>query len=149
MYMIKTVHKGFTLIELIVTTAIIIVLAAGTMAFYGFFQNEEVLAAVKTEVVQNLRYQQERAKAGVDNTPHGAYFSTSSYTLYQGQNYASRNQAADIVHTLPAGFIFSGYPEVTFSVQQGLATPAGILTITKTNANTSVTLEINSAGLIY
>lgn len=142
-------NKGFTLIEILVTITIMIILAAGAMALYSFFQTEQVLESVKTELIQQMRYQQERAKAGIGGTSYGVYFSGSNYTLYQGQNYAARNPASDIVHSLPAGFVFSGYQEVTFLLHQGSASPTGTLTIEKLSTNTSVTIQVNSVGLIY
>ncbi len=97
-------HSGFTLIELLATVgALIILCLIGLFAFYNF-QEQVDIGSNFAEMVSAIKLSQSKALASENNSQWGVYFSTStpsSYTIFQGVDYASRTTSFDEVHLLP------------------------------------------------
>lgn len=93
-------RKGFTIIELLVVIGISIILAAAAAPLYNGLQVTAQLNDNTSLIIQTLRTAREQSLAGYNNARHGVYFdnnvgSVSSYILYQGDSYATRQTSYD------------------------------------------------------
>ncbi|MBZ9569857.1 prepilin-type N-terminal cleavage/methylation domain-containing protein [Patescibacteria group bacterium] len=99
------IKKGFTLVELLVIVGILVILAAISAPALRFFQRESDLANSTEEIINTLRFAQNKTLASEGASQYGVYFdSTTSphqYTLFKGTDFASRDSSSDEIHKLP------------------------------------------------
>jgi type II secretory pathway pseudopilin PulG len=141
---------AFTLVELLITIGIIILLAAVAAPIYGNLQVSAQLNESTSGVTQTLRQARQSAMSRENNAGWGVYFTSSSYTLYQGISYAARNNAYDLVISLDSALSFSttlAGDEVNFSAGLGEPSNTGSITLTH-DVNGTRTITINSLGSI-
>ncbi|MBU1164648.1 prepilin-type N-terminal cleavage/methylation domain-containing protein [Patescibacteria group bacterium] len=144
--------RGFTLIELIIVVAIIMLLGALSVPFFQSFQVSSGLYTFTDEVSRIVRYAQVSAINGQNNDDWGVYFNESNkeYTIYKGSNYALRDTNFDLVFEYREIFSISTdfvNDEIIFSQYQGLPQSSGTITITSVNNNT-YQIDISNIGLI-
>jgi len=142
-------RRGFTLIEITIVCAIVVLLAAFSFPFFNLFQGFSATEAITFEIKESLRTAEIKARSGQDNSNFGVYFSTGQYILYQGPNYASRNTSADQTFTLPGNITVSGAAEVNFTHSTGRPNTAATIIITNIDTQNQTNLNVNSIGLIY
>ena len=142
---------GFTLIELLIVLAALVIIAALSLPFIQSFQTTADLATVAGNIASTLRRAQSQTVAGQDQSSWGVYFDNGAkkFILFQGQDYAGRDQAYDQATDYPANFNlstdFAG--EIYFYLYTN--TPSAVGTITLTSANADIkTITINSSGLV-
>ncbi len=70
--------RGFSLIEILLVTAIVALLASGTVIwFFGYYRQAEIDSAAK-DIIGILREAQARSMAGKDFKPWGVYFDSAN-----------------------------------------------------------------------
>lgn len=141
--------KGFTLMELLIVVAIMVILAAVTLPIYNSFFTLAVLDSVKVEIIQNIRLAQTKALAQENDSSFGLYFEATQYTLFQGSSYSARVLSLDRIFAMPANINLSNLLEITFAKKTGLPSVSGSLILTNTANNSTETIVINAAGAIY
>ena len=96
---------GLTIIELLTVVAILIILSSISISLFRIFQKESGLTNAAEEIINMLRFAQNKTLASQESSQWGVYFSTSSspqeYILFKGSDYASRDPAYDQVHKIP------------------------------------------------
>lgn len=96
---------GFTLIELLTVIGILIVLTAMSIPAFRSFQKESDLTNTTEEIINILRFAQNKTLASEENSQWGVWFSTSTapqeYILLKGENYISRDPLYDETHEIP------------------------------------------------
>lgn len=141
---------GFTLVELLVVISITLVLAVAAVPIYGNLQVSSQLNENSSLIIQTVRQARERSVARLNNSAHGVYITSTSYALYQGSSYATRDSSYDRVTTLDSAVSLSTTlvsKEVNFS--RGIGMPNNIGTITLTHeAQGTKTITINSFGMV-
>ena len=140
--------KGFTLVEILIVFSIIVVVSAVTIPLYNRWQVANTIASEKTEVAQHLRLAQTRARSGLGDKNHGLYFQSNNYTIFEGDDYLTRDQGEDEFYYLPTSVVISGFSEIIFIKQTGIPNITGTLTLTNTITSETATIDINSQGLI-
>ncbi len=155
--MASRVREGFTLIELIVSIAILLLLVSGLIASYNNFnQSQQVGQAAKT-VKANLKLGQSKAlsalKPASGCTELRGY--TVSFTLatYSTQALCSEIEGlvgASVDNSLPANISFSPVPSAfTFGViTRGLMETTSSVTITIAGFGKTYTLIVEPNGVI-
>lgn len=106
------------------------------------------MASERLEVVQHIRLAQARAESGKNNSSHGVYFLSTEYIIYEGMGFSNRDPAQDQTFYLSANYLISGLSDVVFERKTGLPNTDGTITIVDTTTNETVTITINSLGLI-
>lgn len=145
----KTSLCGFTLMEIMVVIGITALLIVVSFPLYTYFQTFNVALAERQELIEDLRLVEAQAQQGLNDSAFGiSVTSASSYTLYQGATYQTRNQSKDIVRSLPTNITVSGISEINFQKKTGLPSTTGTFTITHTANNAQKIITINSQGLI-
>jgi type IV pilus assembly protein PilE len=119
--MLRRVHKGFTLIELMIVVVVIAVLSAIAVPSYKYFVTRAKRAAART-AIQNMAQQQERYFTQNNGYLAIASGSTaaSGWVNYVGDSYTARTYdltvtVAAAATTLAAAFTISAAPTNGFS----------------------------------
>jgi len=122
--------KGFTLIEILIVTAITLILVVAAAPIFGNLQVSSQLNEHSSLIIQAIRIARERSVARLENSAHGVFFTSTTYTVYQGSSYATRNSSYDRGSTLDSALslttTLSGN-DVNFS--KGLGAPNNTGTI--------------------
>ena len=82
-------RDGFTLIEIIVVSAIFVVLAAGLLVNFNSSRTQVALDTGAEEVVTVLATARSRTVASQNEELWGVHFASDSFTLFKGPLYAS------------------------------------------------------------
>ncbi|MFH1820488.1 MAG: prepilin-type N-terminal cleavage/methylation domain-containing protein [Candidatus Nealsonbacteria bacterium] len=94
--------KGFTILEVLIVVAILVILVAIAVPAYHIFLKGSDLNSSTEEIISILRLAQVRTLSSENDSSWGVYFSTSTvphqYTLFQGLSYVSREPLADEVY---------------------------------------------------
>lgn len=147
--------RGFTLIEVMLSVAIIGLLAGLSLPVYATFQQRNDLDLTTQSVADMLRRAQTYARSvrgdsGVD-TQWGVEIQSTGATLFKGSSFAGRDSSYDEVTDFPGSMSVSGFTEVLYSKLDALPTftPGGTTTlILTTSTNESRTITVNGKGMV-
>lgn len=150
-------RSAFTLIELIITMAIIAILAGvGFISIFNYKQRQG-LSSTTQEIIEVLRNAQNRSLSQESSTRWGVYFNnpasgTDFYELFQGASYATATSvsksvlASNIQFDIPASGSSS---TIIFSPITGLPNVATTIKISLISSPTSSsTISVNINGKI-
>lgn len=115
----KGVVRGFTLIEVLLTVAITIAIAAVALpspARFVFSQQADVVA---DELAGSLRKAQAYGMSGRAGSSWGVALRDGRIVLFRGTSYDARDAAYDEAYTLPLRIDVSGFDEVVFDDPSG------------------------------
>jgi prepilin-type N-terminal cleavage/methylation domain-containing protein len=139
-------ESGFTLIEILIAMAIlVIILGLGYFVGFDFYRNY-ALHSEKDVLVSVLRKARSQALNNVGASAHGVYIGDSSYTIFYGSSYVSRNAQYDENIKKAPGISATGLNEVVFAPLTATSTASS--TITLNNAKKSFFIDINYEGRI-
>jgi prepilin-type N-terminal cleavage/methylation domain-containing protein len=140
--------RGFTLIELVIVLAIMLMLSAivGTLSSNTLPKNQ--LQSESETIVENLRRAQALTIAGKQDQLWGVHLTSSTLTLFAGTSYATRDTQYDQVRSLPAGLSVSGLTDVVFEAITGETTNTGTTTLTADATSETVSITVNARGLV-
>lgn len=143
----RTTQRGFTLIEMVMTIAMVAVLAAISLPVYRQFQvqNDVDVAAITT--TQSLRRAQLLAQAGEGDSEWGVRVDAASITVFKGATYAGRDALQDEVFSYPSTISRSGVQEVVFSRIVGEPSTTGTITFTSVEGDAR-SVTINAKGMV-
>lgn len=137
---------GFTLLEVMLVSATIAVLAAISVPVYSLLQVKNNLDVATNTTLQTLRRAQTLSQAVDGDSSWGVKLQQSDITLFKGTSYTLRDTNFDEVYSL-SGVSPSGISEVVFSKLLGHPNTTGTLTLTSTN-NETQNITINSKGFL-
>lgn len=120
--------KGFTLVEILVTLAILTtILAIGAFANINLFRQEQVLREqmILVSVLQKAR---NKAMNNIDQDKHSVHIENgnSFYVIFTGDNYEQNNTTNELIPR-ENKIILSGLQNVTFDQLSGNANEGEIL----------------------
>lgn len=147
--MLKKVKRvtGFTLLEVLLSIAIIGILAGISMPIYQSFQVKNDLDVAVNTIVQTLRRAQLLSQAVDGDSSWGVYMQNGSITLFQGADYSSHDSNFDEVFDVPTSITFSGIQEIVFTKFSGEPQTTGIITL-NSSTNETRTITINEKGMV-
>ena len=79
--------KGFTLIEILLTGAIIVMLVSFTLPIGLDFYKNQQFETQSQEIVQALRRAQLKAMSVESDSSFGIYLANDNYVLFKGSSY--------------------------------------------------------------
>lgn len=125
----KVAHnKGFTLVELLTTFAIISVLTAISLPAYASLQQNVALGNAAQEVVGVLRQAQGSAMAGQGGVDHGVHFQNSATTYSSFSGTWAAPVTPPVAHPLPKGVtVTSATTDVVFTKLSGASTSVTVV----------------------
>jgi len=139
-------NRGFTLLEMLVVIMLFAILGAFTVPYSArSYRNYQITSETKN-VVNILRRAQISAMANTNQSRYGISFGSTSYTLFQGSSFASRNATYDEVYPIATAISVSAPAEIVF--EQFSGKPATNSTITLTSREKIQSIIIGKEGTI-
>lgn len=139
-------HNGFTLLEVLLSVALIAVLVGISIPIYQSFQVRNDLDIATVEIVQNMRRAQALSYAVDGDTSWGVKIQSGNITVFKGANYVARDINSDEVFNIPTSITPAGLSEVVFTKFTGLPQTTGTITLTS-NSNETRSIAINQKGM--
>lgn len=140
-------REGFTLIEVLLSVAIIGMLVGISLPVYESFSRRNDLDVTAQGVVSLLRRAESYSRAVKTDAVWSVEIQTSSATLFQGASFASRNTAYDETVAIPSSVAPSGLTEVQFSKLSAAPNTTGTVTLLS-NTNDTRVIAINAEGMV-
>lgn len=140
-------QRGFTLLELILSIAVIALVAGVALPVSRSFQVRNDLDIAATTAAQTLRRAQALAQGMDGDTSWGMRVAAGSITLFRGASYAARDANFDEVFDVPMTITPTGTTEIVFAKFTGDPTTTGTLALTSSD-NEVINLVINAKGII-
>lgn len=139
--------NGFTLLELLLSVALMSLLAGIAAPMYLSLQAENEVAIAATTVADVLRRGQIRAQAVDGDSAWGVEMVSSTITLFKGNNFAARDQNFDENYKLTATIKLSGLSYVVFNKFSGWTTASGTVIITHQDGRQK-NVSVSELGII-
>ena len=141
------VIKGFTLVEMALSLALLGIIFGIAAPYYQSFQVRNDLDIATNTIVQSLRRAQTLSQAGDGDMNWGVYVQVGSIIIFKGASYILRDVSYDEISNLPPSIESSGIAEVVFSKLYGIPQSTGTFTLTST-ANETRNIIINEKGMV-
>ena len=138
---------GFTLIEMMLSIALIAIIAGISVPIYQSFQVRNDLDIATVTIAHSLRRAQLLAQASDGDTDWGIALQTNAISLFKGTSYSARDASYDETFDLPGSLAPSGMSEVVFEKFTGLPQTTGTITVTS-NTNEARSITINQRGMV-
>ena len=139
-------RSGFTLVEILIVTALLaslgglaVVVSMATYRSYTFLSEQDLLISL----LQKARSQ---SLNNLNQAPHGVYLDMDAYTLFEGSNYARRDQAQDLSFSRNSNYFLNGLTEIVFA-QISATTTSGEI-ILDDHIHPKATISLNYEGQI-
>lgn len=145
-YKVKYKVRGFTLVELMMVIAILVLLITVSLPLAINFYKTRTLDVYEQGFVQALRRAQLKAMSVEADFSFGVYIGSDQYVLFRGNSYLARDIAYDEVFDLPDNLLVQGLSEIVFSKLRGIPSNTGDITLTINNQ--TETININEMGRI-
>ena len=143
----SNIQKGFTLIELVIVFAIIVILAGISLASFRNIQPNIKLNGAARNLVTDLRYAQQLAIA--EQIDYGVFFSTSThgYKILKHENTTTTIKVVSLPGGISYGSItpLTGY-EMRFN-SYGAVKEEGSISLIN-DQNTSTTVTVSPSGFV-
>lgn len=139
--------SGFTLLEVLLSVAIIGLIIGIGSPIYQLFQTRNDLDVATNNIASSLRRAQVLSQAVDGDNSWGLSIQTGEITLFRGVSYASRDASFDELFDLPQSIVPSGISEIVYEKFSGEPQTFGTITLTS-NANEIRNININEKGTI-
>ncbi len=147
----KWVVRGFTMVELLVSMAVITIIVGFTVAGFQnharYQQYDQDVALVRTTIADVKA----DARVSEGGTSHGVRVFSNQLVLFVGSSYTvgdPNNRTVPLSHVTLVPTLTGGATEVVFSQLTGLPSATGTITVTGVSYSGSQTIEITDAGVI-
>jgi len=141
-------QRGFTLLEVLLSVAILAMLGALSMPVYQSFLVRNDLSNTTAATVSTLRRAEQYASGSKSDSTWGVKIQADVVTLFKGSSFASRDMSFDETVTLPDTITASGsLTEVYFSKMTASPNTTGNVTLTS-STNDTRTVTLNAEGLV-
>jgi prepilin-type N-terminal cleavage/methylation domain-containing protein len=141
-------ERGFTLLEMLLSIAIIVMIVGLSLPVYQSFQSRNDLDVATQSVADMLRRAQSYSRGVSGDSTWGVHMQNGSATLFKGSNYAGRATGFDETTTIPSTFSLSGITDVVFTKFTAAPSTTGTVTVTGVSANDTRTVTINAKGMV-
>ncbi|MFC1598315.1 Tfp pilus assembly protein FimT/FimU [Patescibacteria group bacterium] len=138
---------GFTLLEMLLTIAMVALLAGLSVPVYQSFQVKNDIDVAVNITAQTMRRAQALSRAMDGDTTWGIYVQSGTITMFQGASYGGRDATYDEDFDIASIIAPSGLTEVVYDKLTGDPQSTGTLTLTSTASQTR-TITINEKGTI-
>ncbi|MEK7122875.1 MAG: type II secretion system protein [Patescibacteria group bacterium] len=143
----KSSLRGFTLIEIILSLALLTVIAGASFITSRTLIIDADLDAAVIAFVEGVRGAGMRSRGSDGDNQWGVSAQSGNIILFKGTSFAARDTTYDAITTIPTTITPSGTTEIVFAKLTGLPTSTGTLTLTGLQGQTR-TLTINAKGTL-
>lgn len=140
-------RNGFTLLEVMLSVAILTLLTGLSLPVYETFMRRNDLDLTTQQLAASLRRAGTYARGVNRDSAWSVEVQPTAVTLFQGTNFATRNQIYDEKFAMPASITISGLSEVQFAKLSATPNTTGTITLTS-SANATRTVTINAKGMV-
>ena len=140
----NNLREGFTLIEILLSLALVTLLTAISVPFYQSFQQANELDATKETILSALRTAKTYARESKDNANWGVYISTENVVLFQGDSYTTRDPSYDLYYSISSKVSLYGSTEFVFNTPFGSPTSTGTIGLAINNKSDSILVNEKS-----
>ena len=142
----KSNSAGFTLLELLLSVALISALAGLSLPVYRTLLSKNDLDIAAVTTAQSLRRAQALSQSVDGDTTWGVKAQNGSIVLFKGVSFTTRDTNFDETFDVPTTIGVSGITEVVFTKFTGVPQTTGALTFTTESDTKTVTL--NTKGMV-
>jgi prepilin-type N-terminal cleavage/methylation domain-containing protein len=142
-----TRQAGFTLLELLLSVAIIGMLTGLSVPIYASFAKRNDLDLIVQNTASAIRRSEAYATAVRSDSTWGVRFDEAGITLFKGASYVTRDAAFDETIAVPGSVSVSGMTEVQFAKLSAEPSATGSVTFTN-DINDTRTLTLNAKGMV-
>ncbi|HLC87457.1 MAG TPA: type II secretion system protein [Patescibacteria group bacterium] len=139
-------QQGFTLIEVILSLAIVAILTGLSLPVYRTLMTKNDLDIATVTVVQSLRRAQTLSQAVDGDTNWGVKVQSGGITVFKGTSYAARDATYDETFVIPDTITTGGVTETVYSKLFGAPQTTGTVTLATDEDLASIIL--NSKGMV-
>lgn len=140
--------RGFTLVEMLLSVALLSLIAGISIPVYQQFQVRNNVDITASNVVESLRRASILAQGGYEDSTWSVNISTSSIILYKGSTFATRDTTYDEVIAITPDVIPSGMSDVTFARLTGFPSTTLTPIVLTSSSNETRTITLNAKGTI-
>lgn len=147
-------RTGFTLLELVITTSILVLIGSLGLASFVNSRNVRLFTTSSQDVVSVLRVAQSKTLAGEDNSVWGVRLEQSRFSLFRGADYAASTLIEP--HNLPSAIeivninLAGGGPDVVFKKIDGRTDNFGSFDVRVRNSPTqTLNITVEESGKVY
>ena len=144
--MSKNFSNGFTLIEVVLSIAIVVLIFGIAAPVYQDYQIRNGIDTSVNVIIENLRRAQALSMAVDGDSAWGVNIAAGLITLFKGTSFATRDPAFDDSSEMLFVISPSGLTEVVFSKLNGF--PNGVGAFTLSVAGNVRTISINEKGML-
>ncbi len=137
---------GLTLTEVLIVIGVLTVIFGFMVSIGSNFYSNQSLTAERDSVVSLLRHARTKAMSNINQSDHGLSVATTTYTVFEGSSYASRNQDFDEMFPRSGSVTIAGPSEVVFTAIEGNSSASGTISISYDQGQ--VNIPINYEGEI-
>lgn len=139
--------RGFTVVELMLSVAVIALMAGVSIPIYRTFQTQNEADIAVQMIAQAMRTAEIQAVLGYASSDWGVYVTTETLTVFKGDSYASRDTDFDDVQEMPGSVTISGEQEYIFPLGFTAPQSTGVIVLTSTDQGVR-TVTINALGTV-
>jgi len=143
----KNKQAGFTMLEILLSLAIVVLIAGFSIPIYHRLQISNNLDIAAVTATQTLRRAQVLSQAVDGDISWGVYIQSGSIILFKGTSYRSRDSSFDEVFDMPTSITSSGIQEFVYIKFSGLPQHTGMLTLSS-SGNEIRNIIINEKGTV-
>lgn len=142
----KSNSAGFTLLELLLSVALISALAGLSLPVYRTLLSKNDLDIAAVSIAQSLRRAQALSQSVDGDTTWGVKTQSGSIVIFKGASYAARDTTYDEIFDVPTSIGFGGTSEIVFTKLTGLPQSTGTINLSSESDTKPVT--INEKGMV-
>jgi type II secretory pathway pseudopilin PulG len=139
--------KAFSFLEIILTVAIIGIIAGASVPVYLSYQIKNNLDMKVSVISQSWRQAQLLAQNSKNDSAWGVKIEVDKVVVFSGDSYALRDPALDIIFTTANNLVVSGNDEIVFSKFYGWSNLTGATTMTAPDGQIK-SLSLNEKGTV-
>lgn len=127
--------KGFTIIELLLTMAMIAILTGITIPLYSISQSKDDLQTEASFVISAIRSAKIFSTSGKENSEWGIHFQQGKMIIFKGTSFSTRDISFDEEMPVGQSISFTGLNDIYFTKLYGIPSATGSITLSIPNGD--------------
>jgi Tfp pilus assembly protein FimT len=146
-------QKGISVIELLISIAIIILLVVAVLPSFNSIRQDNILKSSARDVLSSLDKAHSQSISSINSSSYGVHFQSDKVLIFKGTSYVSNdvnNESISITSPVTISNIsLGGVSDLYFSRLTGAPSASGTVTLSVTGNNSlSKTITISATGAL-